>query len=276
MTTPTPPETDQPRSAESTSQTPLDSEPGPRTNCSTRRTFTTEFKRAIVQEDDVAPNGSKAEIPRRERLYDSHIQEWRVAFNAGALQKKPAAPRGRPKSTAEQAQINQLLKDLATERAVRQETGGDWRPWTPPWTFGEKEPRSWKLPAGKRIITAAGHQSCQAAIVPDLTEHLGVVSACTLVGRSRATPHRQANPKPGCTGPGPRRSTRRSSRPPSAPRSWPCSTARNTRTFHRLRSLPGSGMKDATGARCESGIGFWPRRRGAGNGAGRPPTRRGT
>lgn len=109
MTTPTPAGTGQ---------------PGPRANRSARRTFTTEFKRAVIQEYDAAPNGSKGAVLRRERLYDSHLQEWRAAFNAGTLEKKPAALRGRPTATAEQPQINQLLKDLAAERSAHERTRG--------------------------------------------------------------------------------------------------------------------------------------------------------
>lgn len=95
---------------------------GPRTNRSARRTFTTEFKRSIVQEYDAAPNGTKGAILRRERLYDSHIQEWRAAFRAGSLEKKPAATRGRPKATTEQSEIARLAKELAAERAAHERT----------------------------------------------------------------------------------------------------------------------------------------------------------
>lgn len=56
----------------------------------------------------------------------------------------------------------------------------------------------------ERIITAAGHQSWQATTVKELTEHLGMVWACTLVGRSRATHHRQPTPKPRMQGPWPK------------------------------------------------------------------------
>jgi len=94
---------------------------GPRANRPARRTFTTEFKRAIVAEYDAAPNGSKGAVLRRERLYDSHIQEWRAAFEAGRLE-KPAARRGRPKNTLEQAEIARLGKELAAERAAHGRT----------------------------------------------------------------------------------------------------------------------------------------------------------
>ncbi len=81
-------------------------ERGPRSNRLARRTFSAEFKRAIVQEYDMAPNGSKGAVLRRERLYDSHIQEWRAAMEAGTLDKPAAGTRrGRPKNTTEQAVV---------------------------------------------------------------------------------------------------------------------------------------------------------------------------
>ena len=115
--------TGQPAPEEPTSQNQQELDQGPRSGRSARRTFTAEFKRAIVQEYDAAPNGTKGAVLRRERLYDSHIQEWRAAFDAGRLE-KPAARKGRPKNTAEQAQIAQLTKELAAERAAHERTRG--------------------------------------------------------------------------------------------------------------------------------------------------------
>ncbi|WP_460709102.1 DDE-type integrase/transposase/recombinase, partial [Myceligenerans halotolerans] len=54
----------------------------------------------------------------------------------------------------------------------------------------------------------AGYRSWQADTVDELLPHVGVVAACALVGRSRATHHRQANPKHG-----PARRRRRSQHP---------------------------------------------------------------
>ena len=100
MTTSTPAGTGQPVPGEPTSQVQGSAEQGPRSGRSARRTFTAEFKRSIVQEYDAAPNGSKGAVLRRERLYDSHIQEWRAALQAGMLE-KAVVRRGRPKNTAE-------------------------------------------------------------------------------------------------------------------------------------------------------------------------------
>ena len=123
MSTSTASGTGQPVPGESTGQDQGSAEQGPRSSRPARRTFTAEFKRAIVQEYDAAPNGSKGAVLRRERLYDSHIQEWRAALEAGALE-KPMARRGWPKNTAEQAQIVALTKELAAERASHERTRG--------------------------------------------------------------------------------------------------------------------------------------------------------
>src|SRR2546421_11191593 len=48
-----------------------------------RRTFSAEYKLRIVAEYDAAPNGEKGAILRRERLYHSHIIEWRAPRGGG-------------------------------------------------------------------------------------------------------------------------------------------------------------------------------------------------
>lgn len=84
---------------------------GPREGRAKRRTFTTEYKRRIVAEYDAAPSGAKGAVLRRERLYDSHVQEWRAAIAAGTLDEPPK--RGRPRKTAEQARIVELERQVA-------------------------------------------------------------------------------------------------------------------------------------------------------------------
>lgn len=90
---------------------------GPREGRSKRRSFTLEYKRAVVAEYDAAPRGAKGAILRRERLYDSHIQEWRAAAAAGTLEHP--VRRGRPKGTGrsrspEQARIATLERENAS------------------------------------------------------------------------------------------------------------------------------------------------------------------
>jgi putative transposase len=53
-------------------------------------------------------------------------------------------------------------------------------------------------------MSRARWRAVQAETVEDLTGHLGVVEACRLVGRSRATHHRHANPRPRVHGPWPK------------------------------------------------------------------------
>lgn len=100
----------------------LDPAPQPR-----RRTFSPEYKLRIVAEYDAAPRNEKGAVLRRERLYHSHVTEWRAARDAGALEKlvdhrtSPA----RPKKTAAEAeneklrrQVERLERELARNRAA--------------------------------------------------------------------------------------------------------------------------------------------------------------
>ena len=57
----------------------------PRADRPKRRTFTAEFKAAILAEYDAADRSGRGEILRREGLYTSHIIEWRKAAAAGSL-----------------------------------------------------------------------------------------------------------------------------------------------------------------------------------------------
>lgn len=86
-------------------------DPAPRPK---RRTFPAEYKLRIVAEYDAAPNGEKGAILRRERLYHSHIIEWRAARDAGAMatlvDKRTSA--ARPKKAAEQAELERLRKKV--------------------------------------------------------------------------------------------------------------------------------------------------------------------
>jgi transposase len=94
------------------SATNPEQDPAPRPK---RRTFSAEYKLGIVAEYDAAPNGEKGAILRRERLYHSHIIEWRAARDAGAratLSDKRTSSL-RPKKAAEQAELERLRKKVA-------------------------------------------------------------------------------------------------------------------------------------------------------------------
>ncbi|MDJ0347684.1 hypothetical protein QMK19_41315 [Streptomyces sp. H10-C2] len=112
-----------------TSTKPAGSDPAPRPK---RRSFSPEYKLRIVAEYDAAPQNEKGAVLRRERLYHSHVTEWRAARDAGALEKlidhrtSPA----RPKKSAAQAeneklrrQVERLEKELARNKAALEVMG---------------------------------------------------------------------------------------------------------------------------------------------------------
>ena len=80
---------------------------GPRAERPKRRTFSAEYKAAIVAEYDAAADGEKGAILRREGLYSSHVIEWRRARDAGVLAGLRPADRA-PKRSAEQVEIDRL------------------------------------------------------------------------------------------------------------------------------------------------------------------------
>lgn len=85
-------------------------DPAPRP---TRRTFSPDYKLAIVAEYENTPNGEKGAVLRREGLYSSHIIEWTRARDAGVLTGGPAesaAPVKRVKRTAEQVELEKLRR----------------------------------------------------------------------------------------------------------------------------------------------------------------------
>jgi transposase len=63
---------------------PVDPAPRP-----VRRTFTAEYKAAIVAEYEAAPHGEKSAVLRREGLFHSHVQEWTGARAGRALKTSP-------------------------------------------------------------------------------------------------------------------------------------------------------------------------------------------
>jgi transposase len=106
---------------------PMGSTPGPRADRPRRRSFTAEYKLAMVAEYDRLPAGEKGALLRREGLYSSHVIEWRRARDAGTL----TGPQPRPTSTstgaksAEQNEIERLRRhnerlaaDLARNKAA--------------------------------------------------------------------------------------------------------------------------------------------------------------
>jgi transposase len=81
---------------------------------SRRRSFTGQYKAAILDEYDALPSGSteRGALLRREGLYTSHIAEWRKAREAGA--REGLAPKPKAKRSPEQVELERLRRK--TER----------------------------------------------------------------------------------------------------------------------------------------------------------------
>jgi transposase len=96
----------------------------PRAERPKRRTFTAEYKLAMVAEYDAAEPGAKGALLRREGLYSSHVVEWRRARDAGALDgvtAKPPARRRSPEQTENerlQRDNDRLRRELAKTQAA--------------------------------------------------------------------------------------------------------------------------------------------------------------
>ncbi len=98
---------------------------GPRSDQPKRRTFTAEYKLAMVAEYDAATEpGAKGALLRREGLYSSHIIEWRRARDAGALagvadkSRKPARSDADREAKRLRAENERLRAELAKTRAA--------------------------------------------------------------------------------------------------------------------------------------------------------------
>ena len=70
-----------------------------------RRSFTTEYKLAVVEEYDAGNAEARGALLRRERLHTSHISEWRRKRDAGTLAGTNGGPR---KAGAGQAELDRL------------------------------------------------------------------------------------------------------------------------------------------------------------------------
>jgi transposase len=82
----------------------------------TRRTFTAEYKTRILAEYEAATaDGEKSALLRRERLYYSHIIDWRKARDAGAaaglVDRRQSARRA--KRSAEAVELDRLRRENA-------------------------------------------------------------------------------------------------------------------------------------------------------------------
>lgn len=91
-----------------------------------RRTFTAEFKARILDEYDAALDAAaRGAILRRERLYGSHILDWRKARDAGVAagltdRRQSAARAAKKAETAELARLQRENARLQAELSKTQ------------------------------------------------------------------------------------------------------------------------------------------------------------
>ncbi|MER6832045.1 hypothetical protein ABT352_39085 [Streptosporangium sp. NPDC000563] len=94
-----------------------------------RRTFTAEYKLAILEEYDQADTVGKGALLRRERLLTSHISEWRRDRKGGALKALESRKRTPGRSPAEienerlRAEKEKLARELAQTKAALEIVG---------------------------------------------------------------------------------------------------------------------------------------------------------
>jgi len=99
---------------------------GPRSDRPKRRSFTPEYKLAMVDEyDRLTEPGAKGAFLRREGLYHSHLIEWRRARDTGALNAlaaRPSGPVGKSPAEKETERLRweneRLARELAKQKAA--------------------------------------------------------------------------------------------------------------------------------------------------------------
>jgi len=154
---------------------------------STRRSFTAEYKLAILTAYEAAGPNEKTAILRREGLYSSHIAEWRRARTTGALAALTRA-RGRPGASERDALIGELRRekarleqDLAKSRFVVGVLTKAVR------ALGD-------------MLRATGHRTHADAVtdqaVAILTPRIGTRAACVALGESQASYYRRYRTQP--------------------------------------------------------------------------------
>lgn len=84
---------------------------------SQRRTFTVDYKLAIVEEYDAGNAESRGALLRREGLHTSHISEWRRKRDAGTLNAQAKTSKRRGGSQAEVDKLRRRNEQLESELA---------------------------------------------------------------------------------------------------------------------------------------------------------------
>jgi len=76
---------------------------------STRRTFTAEYRNAIIDEYNQAPHGEKSAVLRREGLYQSQLREWSGARASKRPPKEDAKPHNKTE-VSDRREIDRLTR----------------------------------------------------------------------------------------------------------------------------------------------------------------------
>lgn len=77
----------------------------------TKRLFSSEYKRRILDEVEAAAPGEIGAILRREGLYSSHLTDWRRQREAGTLGFNARVKKGRPAKDPRDAEIERLQRE---------------------------------------------------------------------------------------------------------------------------------------------------------------------
>jgi transposase len=91
-----------------------------------RRTFTTDYKLAMVEEYEAGDADSRGALLRREKLHTSHISEWRRKRDAGTLHAQVTAAKRGGGSQVEKRlrrENERLEAELARTRLALEITG---------------------------------------------------------------------------------------------------------------------------------------------------------
>lgn len=105
---------------------------GPRADRPKRRTFTAEYKMAIVAEyEQLTEPGAKGALLRREGLYHSHVIDWTRLRDAGSLNALAAKPSGPKPARSEsdrraeklEAENARLVAELAKAKQANEVLG---------------------------------------------------------------------------------------------------------------------------------------------------------
>lgn len=88
--------------------------PNPKLEKRGRREFSTEYKLRIISQADSCAHGELGPLLRKEGLYNGQLKQWREELkNKGIEGLSKSAPGPKSKLSAEQRQIEQLLKQNA-------------------------------------------------------------------------------------------------------------------------------------------------------------------